>query len=78
MGEVVPITHALFLPMDDALPNAPYPVVGQSGLPDAVTLRHGSEFVYDSSENRDLELAGKEIGLKGPIWEEDCESDSVG
>ena len=42
LGEVAPMTHALFLPKDDSLPNAPFPVVGQSGLPDAVTLTAAS------------------------------------
>ncbi len=42
LGDVVAIAHALFLPMDDALPNAPYPVAGQSGLPDVVPLTAAS------------------------------------
>ena len=42
LGEAAPITHALFLPMDEALPRAPFLVVGQLGLPDAVTLTASS------------------------------------
>ena len=42
LGDAVPITHVVFLPMDDALPRAPYLVLGQSGLPDAATLTASS------------------------------------
>jgi hypothetical protein len=42
LGDAVPIGHALFIPMDDALPNAPYPIAGQSGLPEAITRRSAS------------------------------------
>ena len=42
LGDAVPMTHALFLPKDETLPNAPYPVPGKSGLPDAVTLTSAS------------------------------------
>ena len=42
LGDAIPITHALFLQMDGSLPNAPYLVVGQSGLPGAVTLTASS------------------------------------
>ena len=38
LGDAVPMTHALFLPKEETLPSAPFPVLGQSGLPDAVTL----------------------------------------
>ena len=42
LGDVAPMTHALFLPKEEALPSAPFPVLGQSGLPDAVTLTAAS------------------------------------
>ncbi len=32
LGGAVPSTHALFIPMDDTIPSASFPVVGQSGL----------------------------------------------
>ena len=37
LGDAIPIAHALFLPLDGALPRAPYLVVGESVLPDAAT-----------------------------------------
>jgi len=42
LGEAVPTTHALFLPKEETLPSAPFPVPGKSGLPDAVTLTTAS------------------------------------
>ena len=42
LGDAVSVTHALFLPTDATLPSAPFPVVGQSGLPDVVTLTAAS------------------------------------
>ena len=42
LGDAVPMAHALFLPKDETFPNAQFPVVGQSGLPDAVTLTAAS------------------------------------
>ena len=42
LGEAVPTTHALFLPKDETLPSAPFPVPGKSGMPDAVTLTSAS------------------------------------
>ena len=47
LGEAVPITHALFLPMDEVLPRAPFFVAGQSGLPDAVTLTTSSSSMME-------------------------------
>ena len=42
LGDAAPMAHALFLPKDKTLSSAPFPVAGQSGLPDAVTLTAAS------------------------------------
>ena len=37
LGDDIPITHVLFLPTNEALPEAPFPIHGKSGPSDAVT-----------------------------------------
>ena len=73
LGDSVPITHALFLPKDETLSSAPFPVVWQSGLPDAVALT-AAKFIISYSANGDLKLAIKTISLSYPLWKDNREN----
>ena len=75
LGDAVPSTHVLLHPIDDALPRAPYPVAGQSGLPDAMTLTASSSSTTVRSTVTSYWRARRSVSRIG-LLEDNSEGDS--